>query len=196
MAVRMKYIEFKGNRAPFEDALCAGLDPNAWHSDDAEITRIAKRICSRCKAKPDCLRMVNELEGDVGIANRHGIWAGLDPAERTALKERDVDIPGEEWAICHEWPEYEASDLGRIRRRKTGRIIKEHDGPNRAKLLSVSSGGKAKTVLVHQLVASAWIPGFSWGTVVKHLDGNNSNNVLSNLSPLDTPAKRSAKHPA
>lgn len=76
-------------------ALCheEGHDPALWHPEDAEgrgggrngaVARIAnqeaKHICGLCPVRNACLAQA--LENN----EQHGIWGGLDPDERAALK--------------------------------------------------------------------------------------------------------------
>ena len=89
---------------------------------------------------------------------------------------------------------YEVSNLGRIRsvdhevpcKGGKTRLIK-----GRVKILCLNRRGyvittlskenKLATFTVHQLVALAFIPGFSKGTELNHIDGDKTNNALSNL---------------
>lgn len=74
-----------------EQALCASSDPDMWfperrYPSDAthyrtEESMQAKAICRSCPANPECLEYALRYSG------LHGIWAGLDPAERTKLQE-------------------------------------------------------------------------------------------------------------
>ncbi len=64
------------------DALCAQTDPEAFFPEKGGSTRDAKRICSGCDVKAQCL--------DYALANdeRFGIWGGLSERERRKLKKR------------------------------------------------------------------------------------------------------------
>lgn len=64
------------------DALCAQTDPEAFFPEKGGSTRDAKRICSGCEVKAQCL--------DYALANdeRFGIWGGLSERERRKLKKR------------------------------------------------------------------------------------------------------------
>lgn len=63
-----------------ERALCAQTDPEAFFPEKGGSTREAKRICSGCEVKGECL--------DYALANdeRFGIWGGLSERERRRLK--------------------------------------------------------------------------------------------------------------
>ncbi|GAB21073.1 putative WhiB family regulatory protein [Gordonia polyisoprenivorans NBRC 16320 = JCM 10675] len=61
-------------------ALCAQTDPEAFFPEKGGSTREAKRICSGCEVKAECL--------EYALANdeRFGIWGGLSERERRRLK--------------------------------------------------------------------------------------------------------------
>lgn len=64
------------------DAICAQTDPEAFFPEKGGSTRDAKRICSGCDVKQQCL--------EYALANdeRFGIWGGLSERERRKLKKR------------------------------------------------------------------------------------------------------------
>lgn len=64
------------------DALCAQTDPEAFFPEKGGSTRDAKRICSSCEVRSECLEYA--LEND----ERFGIWGGLSERERRRLKKR------------------------------------------------------------------------------------------------------------
>lgn len=66
------------------DALCAQTDPEAFFPEKGGSTRDAKRICSTCDVRSECLEYA--LKND----ERFGIWGGLSERERRKLKRRAV----------------------------------------------------------------------------------------------------------
>lgn len=64
------------------DALCAETDPEAFFPEHGESTRDAKRICTSCDVKTQCLEYA--LEND----ERFGVWGGLSEHERRRLQYR------------------------------------------------------------------------------------------------------------
>ena len=64
------------------DALCAQTDPEAFFPEKGGSTRDAKRICTACDVRDECLEYA--LEND----ERFGIWGGLSERERRKLKRR------------------------------------------------------------------------------------------------------------
>jgi len=63
-----------------DNALCAQTDPEAFFPEKGGSTREAKRICSGCEVKAECLEYA--LHND----ERFGIWGGLSERERRRLK--------------------------------------------------------------------------------------------------------------
>lgn len=66
------------------DALCAQTDPEAFFPEKGGSTRDAKRICSTCDVRGECLEYA--LNND----ERFGIWGGMSERERRKLKRRAV----------------------------------------------------------------------------------------------------------
>ncbi|AZC13480.1 MULTISPECIES: WhiB family transcriptional regulator [Microbacterium] len=64
------------------DALCSQTDPEAFFPEKGGSTRDAKRICSSCDVRTECLEYA--LQND----ERFGIWGGLSERERRKLKRR------------------------------------------------------------------------------------------------------------
>lgn len=62
------------------DALCSQTDPEAFFPEKGGSTREAKKICSQCTVRSECL--------EYALANdeRFGIWGGLSERERRRLK--------------------------------------------------------------------------------------------------------------
>ena len=62
------------------EALCAETDPEAFFPEKGGSTRDAKRVCSGCTVRSECL--------EFALANdeRFGIWGGLSERERRRLR--------------------------------------------------------------------------------------------------------------
>ena len=67
-----------------ERALCAQTDPEAFFPEKGGSTREAKKVCTGCEVRAECLEYA--LEND----ERFGIWGGLSERERRKLKRRVV----------------------------------------------------------------------------------------------------------
>jgi WhiB family redox-sensing transcriptional regulator len=65
-----------------ENALCAETDPEAFFPEKGGSTREAKKICTGCDVRAECL--------EFALANdeRFGIWGGLSERERRRLRRR------------------------------------------------------------------------------------------------------------
>ena len=61
-------------------ALCAQTDPEAFFPEKGGSTREAKKVCTGCEVKAECL--------EYALANdeRFGIWGGLSERERRRIK--------------------------------------------------------------------------------------------------------------
>ena len=69
-----------GELAWQEEALCAQTDPEAFFPEKGGSTREAKRVCTGCTVRAECL--------EFALANdeRFGIWGGLSERERRRLR--------------------------------------------------------------------------------------------------------------
>jgi WhiB family redox-sensing transcriptional regulator len=63
-----------------ERALCAQTDPEAFFPEKGGSTREAKRVCTGCDVRAECLEYA--LTND----ERFGIWGGLSERERRRLR--------------------------------------------------------------------------------------------------------------
>lgn len=84
----------------------------------------------------------------------------------------------EHWVTIPNYEKYEVSNLGNIRNKKTGRILRTSlnrpDGYHRVGLAGSHQ-------YVHRLVADAFLDADIRGRDVNHIDGNRNNNTLANL---------------
>ena len=81
------------------------------------------------------------------------------------------------WKTVDEHPNYEVSNLGRIKNAKTNYLLRASlntDGYEQV-------GLKGKSCLVHVLVAKAFIPNPNNRPQVDHIDQNKTNNNVTNL---------------
>lgn len=63
-----------------KQARCLQAEPDTFFPEKGGSTREAKRICSLCEVRQECLEYA--LEQD----ERFGIWGGLSERERNKLK--------------------------------------------------------------------------------------------------------------
>lgn len=67
-----------------QHALCAQTDPEAFFPEKGGSTREAKRVCSSCTVRSEC------LEYALAHDERFGIWGGLSERERRKLKRQAI----------------------------------------------------------------------------------------------------------
>jgi WhiB family redox-sensing transcriptional regulator len=67
-----------------ERALCAQTDPEAFFPEKGGSTREAKKVCSGCEVRSEC------LEYALAHDERFGIWGGMSERERRKLKRRAI----------------------------------------------------------------------------------------------------------
>ncbi len=90
------------------------------------------------------------------------------------------DIAAEIWRPVKEWPKYEISSIGRVRR--AGRILKPQLWRNdRYFRFHAVDGNRGKKLTISREMAKAFIEPFD-GVVVRHLNGNSLDNRLENLA--------------
>lgn len=82
------------------------------------------------------------------------------------------------WAVIRDYPKYEVSMEGKVRRGDRERKQTLNQGYVR---INISSNGIPKQKLVHRLVAEAFIPKVEGLNIVNHIDGNKQNNKITNL---------------
>lgn len=94
------------------------------------------------------------------------------------LIENNIEI----WKTISLYPTYQASNLGRVKNIKSGRISKKKiEGQHGYHSVRLYKYGIGTTVTVHKFVATAFIPNQNGKSFVDHIDNNNLNNNVSNL---------------
>lgn len=87
----------------------------------------------------------------------------------------------EKWLPINKFPNYEVSDSGFARNASTGRILRPGKNPKGYSIVSLYHDGVQCTKKVHRLVADAFYGETNNGLEINHIDGNKSNNSISNL---------------
>lgn len=76
---------------------------------------------------------------------------------------------------------YEVSNLGGVRNAKTGRPMKAYMQPTGHSYIKSLGGRGGKCAFVHRLVYEAFLGEIPTGCVVRHKDGDATNNTVENL---------------
>jgi hypothetical protein len=85
------------------------------------------------------------------------------------------------WKPITDYPNYLVSNKGRIRNKKTKRVLKTFINQKGYVIVSLSRNGKGKSFRVHRLVAREFVANPEGYLEVNHLDCNRSNNYSTNL---------------
>ncbi|CAL6032896.1 putative_intron encoded HNH endonuclease [Hexamita inflata] len=87
----------------------------------------------------------------------------------------------EEYRDIDGYPNYEVSNLGQVRNKTTGRILKQRNRCNGYLAVNLCQNKIKKTYYIHQLVSKAFIENPDNYSEIDHCDGVKSNNNVWNL---------------
>ena len=87
----------------------------------------------------------------------------------------------EKWKIIDGFSRYLISNKGRVKNVRTSRILKPFNLRGYKQITLTNDDNIKKKVLVHRLVALAFIPNPNNKPQVNHKDGNKINNKIENL---------------
>lgn len=79
------------------------------------------------------------------------------------------------------YPNYEVSNLGTVRNRATGNVLRPGKTNMGYQKVCLCKEGQRKTLTIHRLVATAFLPNPENKREVNHIDGDKTNNRVSNL---------------
>ncbi len=127
----------------------------------------------------------------------------LTQAEQGDMVNQPPENPNEKWKVHPRFNSYEISDLGNVRNiytKKLRNLIKKDKNSSNSYLkVGIHDPSFNKNygfVSVHKLVAETWMAEeYDRSKQIHHLDGDCSNNILSNLQQL-TRAEHRAEHAA
>ena len=161
--------------------------------------KVHRMVAETFIPNPDNKPIVNHLDGDTHnyhITNlewatssensRHAISTGLQiQNDQTAILLKENIIIGESWTNLPEYDNYIISDKGRIANKNTNRLKKTPLDNNGYPHVNLWKNNKGKTYQVHRLMYQAFNPTENLdGYVINHIDGDKTNNVLSNLEKI------------
>lgn len=119
-------------------------------------------------------------------------WASENASALAKEKAATVEMDDPDWKTVPDWPEYQCSIHGNVRRVKRAfgarqfKILKCNAGSHDYPMASFSRPGQKKAdKLVHRLIIETFVGPIPEGKDVCHYDGDRQNPVLSNLR-IDT----------
>lgn len=86
-----------------------------------------------------------------------------------------------EWRDIVWWNDYMVSDQGEVMRKKDGRILKQYVQKCGYAAVYLKKNGWTSAVLVHRIVAEAFLPRAKGKEYVDHINTIRSDNRVSNL---------------
>jgi len=105
------------------------------------------------------------------------------PTERREPWKRELctPFPGESWKPIPGWPRYEASDMGRLRWADSNRTVTQFLNSKGYFRVVLRSPNLRKEFRVHVLILLTFRGPRPFKLEGRHLDGNKTNNALTNL---------------
>ena len=101
----------------------------------------------------------------------------------------------EQWRTAKDFDNYEVSSSGRVRNKKTKRVLSTQIGNSGYSFVSLRKDGRYRSKGIGRLVAEAFIEESGEGKYIKHIDGDRFNNYASNLKYIPKePEKRESKY--
>ena len=89
-------------------------------------------------------------------------------------------IINEVWCSVSGFPNYQISNIGRIRRTETGIILSPYNHSEYMRI-NLITGGNLKRMYIHRLVAMEFIENPLYKPKVDHINGDKTNNCVHNL---------------
>lgn len=96
----------------------------------------------------------------------------------------------EQWRTVKDFDNYEVSSSGRVRNKKTKRVLSTQIGRNGYSFVSLRKDGRYRGRGVGKLVAEAFIEEPCEGRYIRHIDGDRLNNYVSNLKYMSKEPER------
>jgi hypothetical protein len=90
-------------------------------------------------------------------------------------------MENEQWKVLEEFPAYEVSDCGNVRRKKSKRPLRQTPNQSGYNCVCLCMGNVKRTKVVHRLVAKAFITNQENYPQVDHINRNTQDNSIKNL---------------
>lgn len=85
-----------------------------------------------------------------------------------------------QWKTIPQCPNYEVSDQGEVRNKKTGRVLKAFDSAGYLAVQMMNDSERIQ-MKIHRLVACAFVDGYEEGLEVDHINRDRYDNKAENL---------------
>lgn len=123
----------------------------------------------------------------------------MERREHIRRQRERVNHPQEIWRDVAEFPNYEISNIARVRNKETGLIRLPSLGKRGYPVLSFKKDGKTFVRTLHRVFALAWIPNPENKREINHINGDKCDCSLYNLewaTPLEnmTHARKTGLH--
>jgi hypothetical protein len=93
----------------------------------------------------------------------------------------DMDKVFERWAPIQDYPNYKVSTLGRVQNIITGKFLKPQQNRGGYNYFCIINESGKKHRDIHRLLSLAFIPNINNKKCVDHIDGDKTNNNITNL---------------
>ena len=99
------------------------------------------------------------------------------------IEEKDIKVgfPKEVWRTISNFPDYEISNIARVRNKKTGLIKVPSVGKRGYLVLNIKKESKTFLKALHRLFAETWIPNPESKREVNHINGDKCDCSFENL---------------
>lgn len=161
--------------------------------------KVHRMVAETFIPNPENKPIVNHIDGDTHNFSKsnlewvtakensqHAIQTGLSQKnDQIAVTIQEDFIVGERWVPIIDFPNYLISDYGRIINKNTKRIKKTPLDNNGYPHTNLWRNNKGKTYQVHRLEYQSFHPNEDLeGYVINHIDGDKTNNKLTNLEKI------------
>lgn len=114
--------------------------------------------------------------------SQHAHASGLVTKGDQVINKFTYNLPGEEWFLVEEFPNYVISTCGRIMNSRTKRLLKQVVSNNGYYEVNLWKNNKGTIIQIHRLVYMYSNQDFDLeGYVINHIDGDKLNNNKDNL---------------